>query len=188
MRKGLSIRIVGGVTLAIVGVSLLVGVFSTNFGGGAQGIFCSTYETVSVVFPGKDSPPPKGCGESRSIEYEVIKASSQERLSLELSQAILKCWKQYKGYNTSDEFCEGWNVKETPGPVGEADVTEDLRNNNLCPERIENSDAEFGSEICEPASGGENNIFFEISGIDEGDFITIEYNATASGEQRVVIG
>lgn len=185
MRKGLSIRIVGGVTLALVGVSILIATFTTNFGGG-QGFFCSTYESVSIVFPGKDSPPPKGCGESRSIEYEVIEVDSGERLSLELAEAIMSCWDEYEGYNTSGEFCEGWNVKEAPTPIGEEDVTQKLADNNLCPSRIQNSDIEH-TPPSSPTCGSKNNIYFGIDEVSQGDFVTIEYNTTSSGTQRVEV-
>ncbi|MFB6174645.1 MAG: hypothetical protein ABEJ87_01570 [Candidatus Nanohalobium sp.] len=183
MSKGLGIKIIGGMTLALLGVSVLLVTFSSNFGGGSGGVFCSTYESVSIVFPGKKSPPPEGCGKSRTIDYKAIEVSSSERLSLRLSNAVLSCWNKYKGYNTSGEFCEGWNIKKLPNPVNESSFTQELKQNGLCPSRIDNSVAEYGSTTC----GSKNQIYFGVEKISEGDFIVIEYNTTSSGTQRIEV-
>lgn len=184
MRKGLGIRIVGGITLALVGVSVLLAAFSSNFGGGSQRIFCSTYDSVSVVFPGKQAPPPEQCGESRSIDYQVIEASSAEEFNLRLSNAVIRCWDRYRGYNTSGEFCEGWNVKQLPDTVDEKNFTAEMEQNHLC-NTIANSEFEHSSD---PSScGSKNQIYFGKEEITSGDFIVIEYNFTDSGTQRVEV-
>jgi hypothetical protein len=184
MSKGLGIKVIGGMTLALVGVSILLAAFSSNFGG-ASGIYCSTYDSISVVFPGKNSPPPEGCGEGRTVEYQVVEADTVDEFNLRLSNAVISCYDRYQGYNTS-EFCEGWNVKGLPDSVDEENFTAELAENNLCPETIENSDFEDGStgETC----GSSNQIYFEKDEISSDDFIVIEYNTSTSGTQRVEVG
>lgn len=184
MSKGLGIKIIGGMTLALVGVSILLAAFSSNFGG-SSGVFCSTYDSVSVVFPGKNSPPPKGCGEERTVDYKVVDANTVDEFNLRLSNAVISCYDRYQGYNTS-EFCEGWNVKGLPKTVDEQNFTAELRENNLCPEAIENNNFEDGNggETC----GSSNQIYFEKEEIESDDFIVIEYNTSASGTQRVEVG
>jgi len=182
MSKGLGIKVIGGMTLALVGVSILLAAFSSNYGG-SSGIFCDTYDSISVVFPGKDSPPPKGCGEGRTVDYQVIEADSAEEFNLRLSNAVISCYDQYKGYNTS-EFCEGWNVKGLPDTVTESGFTSELAENDLCPEAIENSALESGSgETC----GSSNQVYFEREEITADDFIVIEYNTSTTGTQRVEV-
>lgn len=184
MSKGLGIKVIGGMTLALVGVSILLSAFSTNYGGGSEGIFCSTYESVSVVFPGKDSPPPKGCNEGRTVDYKAVNVDSKTEFNLKLSNAVISCYDQYQGYNTS-EFCEGWNVKGLPNTVNEAGFTSELKENDLCPESIENSELENGGD---DTCGSSNQIYFEKEEIEADDFIVIQYNSTNSGTQRVEVG
>jgi hypothetical protein len=184
MRKGLGIKIIGGMTLALVGVSVLLAAFSSNFGGGSGGIFCDTYDSVSVVFPGKQAPPPKKCGETRSIDYQVIEASTAEEFNLRLSNAVIRCWDQYRGYNTSGEFCEGWNVKQLPEVVDEKNFTAELEQNGLC-DTIANSEFEHSTDSS--SCGSKNQIYFGKEEITSGDFIVIEYNSTESGTQRVEV-
>ncbi len=184
MSKGLGIKVIGGITLALVGVSILLAAFSSNFGGESGGVFCSTYDSVSVVFPGKQAPPPEGCGESRTIDYQVIKASSVEEFNLRLSNAVISCWERYRGYNTSGEFCEGWNVKELPKSVDEKNFTAELKQNQLC-DTIANSEFEHSSDPSD--CGSKNQLYFGKQEITSGDFIVIEYNTTESGTQRVEV-
>jgi len=183
MSKGLGIKVIGGMTLALVGVSILLAAFSSNYGGSSS-IFCDTYDSISVVFPGKDSPPPKGCGEGRTVDYQVVETDSVDEFNLRLSNAVISCYDQYQGYNTS-EFCEGWNVKRHPETVDEENFTAELAENNLCPETIENSALESGSgDTC----GSSNQIYFEKEEIGSDDFIVIEYNTSTTGTQRVEVG
>ena len=184
MSKGLGIKVIGGMTLALVGVSVLLSAFSTNYGGGSEGIYCSTYESVSVVFPGKDSPPPESCGEERTVDYKAIEAESVEEFNLRLSNAVISCYDRYQGYNTT-ELCEGWNVKGLPEKVDEANFTSELKQNDLCPETLSNSQLEHGSgDTC----GSENQIYFNKQEIESEDFIVIQYNTSETGTQRVEIG
>ncbi|MFB6180829.1 MAG: hypothetical protein ABEJ93_03040 [Candidatus Nanohalobium sp.] len=181
MSKGLGVKIIGSMVLALVGVSVLITAFTSNTSG-LGGVYCSTYESLSTVFPGKDSPPPQGCGEQRTVKYQAVEAQSVSSFNFRLANAVLNCWDRYRGYNTS-KFCQGWNVKSLPKSVDEANFTKTLENNNLCPESIENGVAEYGSETC----GSENQLYFNKAKIEEGDFIVIKYNTSASGTQHVVI-
>jgi len=182
MSKGLGIKVIGGMTLALVSVSILLATFSSNFGG-SSGVFCETYESVSVVFPGQDSPPPKGCEQGRTVDYKSIEADTSDEFSLRLSNAVIACYDRYKGYETT-EFCEGWNVKELPNPVDENNFTKVLKQSDVCPESINNNKTEHGTgETC----GSSNQIYFKKNEISENDFIVIEYNVSKSGTNRVEI-
>lgn len=184
MDKGMGIRMMGSVILALVGVSILLGVFSSNFGSGGGGVFCTTYNSVSGVFPGKEAPSAEGCGQGSDVDYESIRSPSRDEFSLKLSSAVISCYDEHKGYNVTDEFCEGWNVKELPGTVNESDLTAKIDANSLCGgTSISNNACEYSS--CS-GCGSENQIYFQRQNISEGDFIVISYNVS-SGTERVEI-
>lgn len=184
MNKGMGIRMIGSVTLALVGISILIGTFSSNFGSGGGGVFCATYSSVSGVFPGKNAPSPEGCGRGSDVEYRSVEVSSKDELELKLSSAVISCYEDHKGYNITDEFCEGWNVEKIPGTVNESDLTAELDGNNLCGgTSISNNACEFSS--CS-GCGSKNQIYFQRQNITEGDFIVISYNVS-SGTERVEI-
>lgn len=184
MSKGLGIKVIGGMTLALVGVAVLLSAFSANFGGSSGGIYCSTYESVSVVFPGKDSPPPKNCGKKQTVDYKVINAQSVEDFNLKLSNEVISCYDRYQGYNTT-ELCVGWNVKGLPSSVDEQNFTKEMIQNDLCPETLSNSQLEYDSgETC----GSKNQIYFNKDKIESEDFIVIQYNSSETGTKRVEIG
>ncbi len=185
MFKGMGIRMIGSVTLALVGVSILLGVFSQNFGSGAGGVFCSTYDRVSNVFPGKDAPQPEGCGTGSDVEYQVIKASSNDDLELKLSGAIISCYREHRGYNVTDEFCEGWNIKTMPGAVNETDVTDEMIDNNLCGTSISNNKSEYTPQTY--SCGTKNQVYFQRQNISQGDFIVLTYNVSTGGTERVEV-
>jgi len=183
----MGIRMIGSVTLALVGISILLGVFSSNFGGGGGGIFCTTYGSVSDVFPGKKSPSPEDCGGGSDVEYESVESSSIDDFELRLSSAVISCYNDHRGYNVTDEFCEGWNIESLPGSVNESGLTEEIDDNDLCGSTGISNDA---CEYTPPAScnscGSKNQIYFQRNNITEGDFIVISYNVSA-GTERVEI-
>jgi hypothetical protein len=176
---------IGSVTLALVGVSILLGAFSQNFGSGAGGVFCSTYDRVSDVFPGKDAPQPEGCGTERQAEYQAIEVSSRDELELELSGAIISCYREHRGYDVKDEFCEGWNIETMQGTVNETDLTHEMKSNDLCDSAISNNESEFFTDDYD--CGSKNQVYFQRQNISEGDFIVFAYNVSNTGTERVEI-
>ncbi|MDY6778073.1 MAG: hypothetical protein SVU32_05365 [Candidatus Nanohaloarchaea archaeon] len=183
MRKGLSLTIIGGVTLALVGVAVLLGIYSSTYGGSFGSVFCTSYRSLTVLFPG-ESPPPKGCGSDAGIEYKEVTIQDPETFKLRLGSAIVNCWQQYKGYMTSEELCVGWNVKELSSAVNENSVTQSLKNNNICPDQIMNSqiDVGGGSTTC----GTKNQIVFG-SNIQQGELIIIKYVTDSSNNQKIKV-
>jgi len=184
MQKGMGIRMIGSVTLALVGVSILLGVFSSNFGGGGNGVFCTTYNSVSGVFPGKESPSPEGCGTSSKVDYDAVEFSDKGEFELRLASAVVSCYDDHKGYNITDELCKGWNIKELPGTVNETDLNSQLTSNSLCGgSGISNNACEYSS--C-TGCGSSNQIYFQRQNISEGDFIVMSYNYSSGTEQVVI--
>lgn len=185
MRKGMGLRMIGSVTLALVGVSLLIGIFSSNFGsGGGNGVFCAAYGGVGDVFPGRNAPKPEGCKSGPDIDYQSVKSSSKQEFELKLASAVTSCYDSYKGYNISDELCEGWNVKTLPDTVNESDLNQELLDNNLCGgTEISNDMGEYSSV---PSCGSGNQIYFQRQNISEGDFMVMTYNYSSGTEQVII--
>jgi hypothetical protein len=185
MPKGMGIRMIGSITLALVGVSILLGVFSSNFGGGSGGVFCATYSSVSGIFPGKEAPNPEGCGSGSEVNYQSVEVSSRNAIELKLASAVASCYEEHRGYNVKDEFCEGWNIKAMPGTVNETDLTDEMKDNGLCGTSISNNKSEYFPDTY--SCGSKNQVYFQRQNISENDFIVIAYNVSSSGVERVEV-
>ena len=132
MRKGISLSIVGGVILALVGVFVMISVFTGSFGSGFENTFCRVYRSVAMVFPGGNTPPPSACETGSGIDYIGIEETTKEDLAIKVSSAVVNCWQRYNGYRTDTEVCEGWNVRSIDnGPLESSEITEVFNNNNL---------------------------------------------------------
>lgn len=134
MRKGISLSIVGGVILALVGVFVMLTAFTGSFGNNFEQTFCKVYRSVAMVFPGGDTPPPSGCETGSGVDYVGVEETDKEELVLNLASAVSNCWQQYNGYLTDKEVCEGWNLVNFEGKITENDVKDVLNENNLCEE------------------------------------------------------
>lgn len=176
MMKGIAVRTIGAVSLAIFGIGTLIAGFAANQGGGDK-TFCSAYGSITPLFPGEEPPRPEGCRSDTQVEYRAVSVESADELELRLSSLIVECWSENKGFNSTERLCEGWNVEYAPGPaVTEDSLTEEMKENDLCPQRIENSD-----QNC-----GQNNQIQMGDDVDQGDFILVSYNSTA-GDARVEV-
>ncbi len=170
-RKALSLTMIGGIVLAIVGVGVLIMMFSDQFGDGFQSTFCSVYTSLSILFPG-DSVSPAGCGQQSDVSYEAVECPEKDPCVLDMVAAVSQCWQDYQGFMTESEMCEGWNVQSLPEGITEADVTQRLIENNLCPSQLENTDN---------GCGGADQLRFDGQ-IESGDFIIIEYRSSGTEE------
>lgn len=167
VRQGLSLTMIGGVVLALIGVGVLIMMFSDM---GLEQTFCGVYSGIGAVFPG-ESPPPDQCGApSDGRSYTEQECPDEARsCALSFAAAISQCWEQYQGYMTEEELCEGWQMGSMASSIAEGDIVGALQDNNICPEQLECS-----NEV-------------DISGpIEEGDFVIIAYRSTGTDEQIVV--
>lgn len=175
MRKGLSISVVAGVVLALVGISLLINVYLNTVGGeGGEGMFCAMYHSIGFVFPG--DLPPAGCGGAGEEEYREV-SGTEEDLEHMLVPAITNCFQDYEGYlSEDDEVCQGWNVEIQGGggPVSDGDIEETLE---------EYCGSVFGSEDPDCL---EDYLEFPDP-IEDGDFILIKYRYDEDEEQEKIV-
>lgn len=171
VRKGMSLNMIGGVVLAIVGVGVLLMMFSGTFGDGFQSTFCSVYGSMSALFPG-DAPSPAACGPQDDVSYDAMECPDPDSCVLDMVSAVSGCWQDYQGFMTEEELCQGWNVVSLDEAITEAQVTERMIDNDICPDLIENT---------EEGCGAENQIRFD-GPVEEGDFVIMEYQSDGSDE------
>lgn len=172
-RKGLSFTMLGGIVLALVGVGILIMMFSESFGSGFQGTFCTVYAGLGTLIPG-DSPPPQGCGEGDQVSYDAIRCPEADSCVLDFASEISNCWQQYQGYMTEAEMCQGWNVEElNGGPITESDVESRMQANDICPNQI--------------SCNSPDQVRFD-GDVQQGDFVVIEYQSNANtGEEWIQV-
>lgn len=169
-RKGLSLTMIGGIVLALIGVGVLIMMFSDTYGSGFQGTFCGIYASLSILIPG-DSPPPEGCGEGSKVSYDKKHCPEQDPCLLSFAGEIANCWQDYNGYWTEDELCQGWNVMELQGgDITRSEVVSTMQANDICPNQMPCSAVEFDGPV------------------SEGDFVVIEYQSDEdAGWERIMV-
>jgi hypothetical protein len=179
MRKGLSINVIAGVVLALVGVALLLTLFSSQFGGGFGGMFCAAYKGISFAVPGDLMPSPSGCGGQDDTVNTGLRCETADDCAVKIASKIYDCWTKYQGYMTERELCGGLNVVsiQSGGTVTTAMVLSALEDQGLCPTDICHSSC---SGSCSGGVGW-NQIDFQVSNIEQGDFIVIEYTSASTG-------
>jgi len=171
--KGLSITMVGGVVIALVGVTVLIGVYSQSTGGMGK-LFCSVYQGTKYSIPGQDAPAPKNCvSGSNENRYEAREFQSVNEAELLISREVIQCWEKFKGYKDEEKLCKGWNIVSIPSAVKEGGITRKMKENDLCPRVIQNSMLENGGG---PVCGSENQLIFEKPEIREGSLLLIKYD------------
>lgn len=173
MRKGITLQMIGGVVLALVGVGVLLALANNMMGGG---LFCSVYGSVAVIIPG-EGPGPAGCNGDTGTEPRVVDVRDKDEFTAMLAGAATDCWQRYRGFLTERELCAGWNVKSLESPVSEADVTAELLENGLC--------TELGNTDIDAACGSGDHLYMDGQ-VEAGDYIVIQY-ANASGTERVEV-
>jgi len=174
MAKGLAVQLIASMILAFIGVALLISMFSSSYSGSFGGVYCSTYSKVLMVLPhhGGDAPIPRGCGDPDKQAQTPVIIKDPNDLALRLGGYILDCWEKYEGYGESREVCAGLIIDELVGYVDEKLITQKLISQQLCPDKIQNSELE---ESDGTGCGTLNQIIMPIEKIQDGDFITITF-------------
>ncbi len=173
MRKGLSISVVAGVILALVGVALLVNVYLNTLSGEGGGMFCLMYDSIGFVFPG--DLPPTGCGGGGQQEVRAVRGNREE-LEDQLIAGILDCYKRYEGRLSDEEVCAGWILEE---------ITDDdhISNDNI-QSKIEDNN------FCEPIFGESDcwNDYIDFDNdLDEGDYVLVMYRYDETDDQEKIV-
>ena len=174
--KGVSVAVIGGVVLALVGVGVMVALFTDVSPVDADSGFCSVYNGLGPSLPDAITPSVSGCSSGPSIDYrELSNDVTSDELALKIASSSVDCWDEFRGYETEFQRCEAWSVPELDSSVDEDLVTDKMTEHSICPELIENS----------PGCGEEDNLRF--SGAVEGnEYVIIGFN-TSSGEQFVEV-
>lgn len=173
-RKGITFKMVGGVILALVGVAVLLGVVSQSTEGGLKSAFCSSYRGITAAIPGA-GPSPAGCREKQT-DYKAIDTRDKREFTLNLASAIMECWQEYKGLQTEEQLCEGWNIKNLEGSVDKSYLVDQvMRENDLVPGQIGGDQIRFRGAA---SDGG---------GIEKGELIRIQYVAPSGGNERIEV-
>lgn len=179
MSKGLALHTLGGAILALIGVTVLIGVYSGVFDGGFNTFFCSTYTTFIYAMPG-DQSAPGSCQVEEGPEYQFIDPDTQDNAILEIIPLVTDCWENNRGLLVEEKLCSGvnfgdWEDEET---ISKENISDKMRENNICPNMIE-----INSTGCVEGSEGEDNLKLGRD-IEPEDtlFINYRYNATEERE------
>ncbi len=181
--KGVSVTVIGSVVLALVGVTVMIGLFTDLSPLDSESGFCGVYNSLNPSLPDSVTPTVAGCSEEANINYEKVDTSDPDEFSLKLAVGVQECWDEFRGYNVDFRRCEAWSVPELDEAVDESYLNQKMSENSICPELIQNSDLEFSttdpssSNVC----GSENQIRFRLDEIKESSFILVGYNSTGSG-------
>lgn len=192
MRKGLTLQVIGGVILALIGVAVFIAAFSGTFGGAFEDTFCNVYSSLAFLFPGQGVAP-AGCGSGgEEVEYDTVTVQNANDLELQLASLILNCWQEYKGYFTESQLCGGWNIEGT-ATLDETSLTQTMCNENLIPQQIQNSQrdsdppaafATIGISGCDNGVGASNQIRFKRNDITNGDLVIVQYNSSTNPQKQ----
>lgn len=175
--KGVSFALIGGVVLALVGVTVMVALFTDMSPVGSGSGFCGVYRGLSPSLPDAITPSVTGCQKSPSVDYRPIDVDDASGLEVKLAAAVAECWKEFKGYDVGFKRCKAWNIGDFPGEVDESSLNAKMKGLRICPEQIENSELEHGSgETC----GSKNQLKFRPDRIQGPELVIIGYNASRS--------
>ncbi len=173
-RKGIGLNMIGNIIIATIGVSLLVAIIYGGFGVDTDQFFCTLYQRGASIFTDQTYHPGM-CRTGSEETYQEITTPEKSRFTLELAREIVNCWDEYQGYYTNEELCRGWNVQNLEEPVNESYLNQKLKENDLCPDVIQNNETEH---VTGTTCGEENQIMFDVKNISKGDMVLIEYNTT----------
>ena len=93
MKKGLSLSVVGSVVLALIGVGLMINVYSDTLGTGFGNTFCMLHSSITSAFPGNQVPP-AGCQQGEDPAYDAVTGLHRE----DVAGIILSCWQEYESF------------------------------------------------------------------------------------------
>jgi hypothetical protein len=180
--KGVSFALIGGVVLALVGVTVMVALFTDMSPVGSGSGFCGVYRGLSPSLPDAITPSVTGCQKSPSVDYRPIDVDDASGLKVKLAAAVAECWKEFNGYDVDFKHCKAWNIGDFTGEVRESSLNAKMKSLRICPEQIENniidnSGSASGSvETC----GSKNQIKFRPEKIEGPELVIIGYNASRS--------
>lgn len=173
-RKGITLEMVAGVILAVIGVGVLISMSSGMLGGSFNDLYCSAYQGVTFLISGGSTsiPPPRQCRpKGERCETKILNTREEEKVSMKIVSSILECWDQYRGYGNVSKCCGGYNIKKMEGEIKESEINNILVDQDFCPENIHNSKLEHGSGF---TCGSRNEINFEKEKIKK-DYIVIKF-------------
>ena len=173
-RKGITLDMVAGVILAVIGVGVLLSMSSGLVGGPFNDLYCSAYQGVTFMLSGgSEAPPPKQCRKAEvNCDTKVMKLEDSRKVSLRMISSITECWDKYKNYGNTTRCCGGYNIKDMEGEINESSLTSLLEEKEFCPIDIQNSEFEMMSgEGC----GEHNELKFEFESIKKGDYVILRY-------------
>jgi hypothetical protein len=165
--KGIALETLAGAILAVIGVTLLIGVFSSGLGGGGMdAAFCSVYGTVTSNIPGSQ-PSPGACSSEQGPTYQTINVETRNQASLEIISIISECFEENQGSLVNENLCKGVNIGVWNQPINKSYLTSVMRENSVCPDII-NSNLSTGNscskgkdqlELREPVESGDTVLF-----------------------------
>lgn len=181
--KGLSVAIVGSLVLALIGVTVMIALFSDISPLDTDSGFCSVYNSLGPSLPDAIAPSVAGCEEGTSVDYREISTSDHNEFTLKLASGILDCWEENRGYDVDFKRCKAWEISGLDQETNESYLNRKMNENKICPDLIENSELEgSGSETC----GSSNDIVFRLDEIKDSDFVIIGFNSS-QGSQFVEV-
>lgn len=135
MSKGIALETLAGVTLAVIGISLLVAVVSGVFEGGFDAMFCSIYGATAQAIPG-DMSVGSTCGQDKGPDYVFVEAEDKDEAALEIIATISSCKREKQG-SLQDQLCRGMNMESWGSdPIEFQYLVDKMRKNNVCPDII----------------------------------------------------
>lgn len=170
MSKGIALETLAGVTLAVIGVSLLVSIVSGVFEGGFDAMFCSIYGATAQAIPG-DMSIGSTCGQDRGPDYTFVEAEDKDEAALEVIAAISSCMREKQG-SLQNQLCQGMNMESWGSDSIEFQYLVDkMRENNICPDVIS-----VNNNSLTNSCGESDQLEFETVNPGDTIFVRYEYN------------
>jgi len=150
-RKGMETSIIGYTFLAVVGVALLLIMFSGPIKEGSKALYCSTYRNLVVKLPisGEGKPSlPRGCEVYKETARKVfLTDEDKEVVAKQIAAYIISCYQNSEILEyVNDTTCYHVFLKNpVNGEINESFLTEMIKQEELC-NIIANSDYGCGNE------------------------------------------
>lgn len=162
--KGMSLEVISAVTIALIGVFLLIIFVSGSMRDFLKNVFCYFYKNVL-------SQSSSLCGDIGSRPEQVtIKPKNREDLARQIAAYSILCWERAtKSFTSQDTNCYILSIEQGSPPyaINEGDVTRILINEGGC-SRLENNifyDADANANLAD--CGDEDNLQWNIKSITE---------------------
>lgn len=176
MSKGIALETLAGVTLAVIGISLLIAIVSGVFEGGFDVMFCSIYGATAQAIPG-DMSVGSTCGQDEGPDYVFVEAADRNEAALEIISSISSCKREKQG-SLQDQLCQGMNMESWGSdPIEFQYLVDKMRENNVCPDIISVKNESLNSNC-----GNTDQLEFESVNPGDTIFIRYKYNETESRE------